>query len=350
MRIAEIFRSLQGEGRLTGADSVFVRASGCNLRCGFCDTPYASWSPEGEDLSVDEILDRINVILSEAKNLPGHQPAAVSIDRIQGSEFRVQDSEFKIQHSPLSALNSSPAHCPLPAAHCPLSITSDCHPPSSFILHPSSLDPSPCATTNFRSVPGLSSSEMSDIAHRPLPAAHCPLSTAPSLQSPPSKHIVLTGGEPMLFAELIPLSTALHNAGWHITIETSGTLYLPVACDLMSISPKLSNSTPPLKPDPRWTHRHDANRNQPQVVNRLIAEYDYQIKFVIDTPADCDEAESYLTAMPQIDRARVMLMPQGTDPAELAAKSQWLEPYCTQHNLLFCPRRHIEWFGPGRGK
>ena len=48
----------------------------------------------------------------------------------------------------------------------------------------------------------------------------------------------------MLFAELIPLSTALRNAGWHITIETSGTLYLPVACDLMSISPKLSNSTP----------------------------------------------------------------------------------------------------------
>jgi 7-carboxy-7-deazaguanine synthase len=45
-----------------------------------------------------------------------------------------------------------------------------------------------------------------------------------------------------------------------------------------------------------------------------------------------------------------MLMPQGTDPEELAAKTQWLEPYCTQHNLLFCPRRQVEWFGPGRGK
>ena len=50
MRIAEIFRSLQGEGRLTGTDSLFVRFSGCNLRCRFCDTRYASWSPEGEDL------------------------------------------------------------------------------------------------------------------------------------------------------------------------------------------------------------------------------------------------------------------------------------------------------------
>ena len=187
----------------------------------------------------------------------------------------------------------------------------------------------------------------------------------------------------MLFAELIPLSTALRNAGWHITIETSGTLYLPVACDLMSISPKLSNSTPhdnvgascattnlrsvpglsssAASPcatgyasasmcDPRWTHRHEANRHRPQVVNRLISEYDYQIKFVIDTPADCQEAEEYLTSMPHIDRSRVMLMPQGTDPAELAAKTQWLEPYCTAHSLLFCPRRHVEWFGPGRGK
>ena len=60
MRIAEIFRSIQGEGRLTGTESIFVRTSGCNLRCGFCDTPYASWTPEGEDLSVAEILDRID--------------------------------------------------------------------------------------------------------------------------------------------------------------------------------------------------------------------------------------------------------------------------------------------------
>ena len=56
MRIAEIYLSIQGEGLLTGTESVFVRASGCNLRCRFCDTPYTSWFPEGDDLSVDEIL------------------------------------------------------------------------------------------------------------------------------------------------------------------------------------------------------------------------------------------------------------------------------------------------------
>ena len=310
MRIAEIFRSLQGEGRLTGADSVFVRASGCNLRCGFCDTPYASWSPEGEDLSVDDILERVQTL--------SQQPTPVNDTRVQGSGFRVQ--------------HSSSAHCPLPTAHCAS---------SSFILL---IPPAPAS--------GL------------------------------SNHIVLTGGEPMLFTELIPLTAALRQRrlahhhrdlghalfarGLRFDVHQPETLEFH-ACAAGCATACLPSSAPgsqqaePDPPratgsasasicDPRWTHRHEANRNQPQVINRLIAEYDYQIKFVIDTRGDCDEAEEYLALMRRIDRARVMLMPQGTDAAELAAKAQWLEPYCAQHNLLFCPRRHIEWFGPGRGK
>jgi 7-carboxy-7-deazaguanine synthase len=59
MKIAELFHSLQGEGKLTGLPSVFIRASGCNLRCVWCDTPYASWNPEGENLPVPEILARV---------------------------------------------------------------------------------------------------------------------------------------------------------------------------------------------------------------------------------------------------------------------------------------------------
>src|SRR5260221_4033148 len=59
MFVSEIFYSIQGEGELTGIPSVFVRTSGCNLRCSWCDTKYASWTPEGESLSVDEVVREV---------------------------------------------------------------------------------------------------------------------------------------------------------------------------------------------------------------------------------------------------------------------------------------------------
>ena len=74
MRIAEIFRSRQGEGLLTGTPSVFVRTSGCNLRCWFCDTPYTSWEPEGDDLSIDEILRQVAAADCRHVVLTGGEP------------------------------------------------------------------------------------------------------------------------------------------------------------------------------------------------------------------------------------------------------------------------------------
>jgi 7-carboxy-7-deazaguanine synthase len=56
LRIAETFASRQGEGKLTGTPSFFIRTSGCNLRCWFCDTPYASWQPKGEAISIDSLV------------------------------------------------------------------------------------------------------------------------------------------------------------------------------------------------------------------------------------------------------------------------------------------------------
>jgi 7-carboxy-7-deazaguanine synthase len=262
VRIAEIFRSLQGEGFLTGAPSVFVRTSGCNLRCGFCDTPYTSWEPEGEDWSVEEILRRVDELLAE--------PSPSGRGQGEGEQLAIR-------------------------------------PP-----HPN-----------------------------PLPEGERADQTV--------RHAVLTGGEPMLFAELVPLAAELRRRGLHITIETAGTLYLPLACDLMSISPKLSHSTPSAERDPRWHDRHERSRHVPEVIRQLVREYPYQIKFVIDLPSDCDEMAAWLAAFPEIDRSRVLLMPQGTDVETLAQHAQWMEPLCRDRGLQFCPRKHIEWFGCTRG-
>lgn len=57
LKISEIFHSFQGEGLRQGEPTLFIRLSGCNLRCSFCDTKYA-WK-KGEDYSTAEVLNKI---------------------------------------------------------------------------------------------------------------------------------------------------------------------------------------------------------------------------------------------------------------------------------------------------
>jgi len=57
MMISEIFYSIQGEGMLAGVPSVFLRTSGCNLRCSWCDTPYAFH--EGTKRTVEDVVDEV---------------------------------------------------------------------------------------------------------------------------------------------------------------------------------------------------------------------------------------------------------------------------------------------------
>ena len=115
----------------------------------------------------------------------------------------------------------------------------------------------------------------------------------------------------------------------------------------MSISPKLSNSTPSVEHNGADGRRHEQSRHLPEVNYAPIAEaeYPYQLKFVINAPADCEEVEAYLEEFPEVDRTRVLLMPQGTDAPSLAARSAWLEPLSRDRGFRFCPRRQIEWYG-----
>jgi 7-carboxy-7-deazaguanine synthase len=222
LKIAEIFYSLQGEGSLVGVPSVFIRTSGCNLRCRWCDTPYTSWKPEGVDMSIESVLD---------------------------------------------------------------------------------------AATQY-----------------------------------PARHVVVTGGEPMIAPEIEALTAGLREADMHITIETAGTVFKSVVCDLMSISPKLSNSTP----EGEFAPQHERLRLQKDVLKKLMIHYGHQLKFVIDRPEDVAEAQSLadsLGAPPD----RVLLMPQGIESSELRDRSLWLAEVCKQHGYRFSPRLHVDLWGNRRG-
>ena len=74
LRVTEIFHSLQGETSRTGLPTVFVRLTGCPLRCGYCDTAYAFHG--GESLTLDEILSRVAALGAHYVTLTGGEPLA----------------------------------------------------------------------------------------------------------------------------------------------------------------------------------------------------------------------------------------------------------------------------------
>lgn len=83
MKISEIFYSIQGEGKLAGLPSAFIRTSGCNLRCTWCDSPYTSWQPEGDALSHDQILERLSGFPTKNVVFTGGEPLiAVGVEEL----------------------------------------------------------------------------------------------------------------------------------------------------------------------------------------------------------------------------------------------------------------------------
>lgn len=228
LRIAEIYQSVQGEGEFTGRSSIFIRTTGCNLRCWFCDTPFTSWHPEGTFQSVEQIIAHV---------------AGMNIE-----------------------------------------------------------------------------------------------------------HVVVTGGEPLLLPDIVPLTAQLRSLGHFVTIETAGTVFREATSDLMSISPKLANSTPDVRRSQLWSRRHEQLRHRPAVVRKLVATSSYQLKFVIDQPEDVSQVEQWLLEFPEIDRHRVWLMPQATTREELAEKSDWIQAAAETSGYRFTSRLHIEKYGNTRGR
>lgn len=238
--VAETFVSIQGEGKLTGVPSWFVRLSGCNLRCVWCDTPYASWRPEG-------VRRTVGALVEEAR----------------GSGVR---------------------------------------------------------------------------------------------------HAVVTGGEPMIFPMVEALTRELAREGFHITIETAGTVFRPVACQLMSLSPKLASSTPGAEDlrlagrESDWPVRHESRRLNFEAMQQLIDSHPspgVQLKFVVTERArererDVKEIEGILGRLGGWTAEDVVLMPEGVTAPSSALK-EFVVGECVRRGWRYGHRLHIELFGNRRG-
>lgn len=228
MKVSELFYSIQGEGKLVGVPSVFVRASGCNLRCTWCDTPYASWEPQGEDVSVEEIVRRVGAF--------------------------------------------------------------------------------------------------------------------------GARHVVLTGGEPMIMPEIVELCDAIKQRGMHITMETAATVYKEVKIDLASLSPKLSNSTPVEREGGRFARAHEQLRINLPVIQKFIETTpEFQLKFVVSSEEDLAEIRTILEGLSGVRSEDVLLMPEGTDVRTLEERSGWVSEICKREGFRYCPRLHVALYGNRRG-
>lgn len=90
MRVNEIFYSLQGEGHYTGTPAVFIRFSGCNLKCSFCDTDHSAFT----EMTEDEIVSRASGFPARHAVITGGEPllqiTASLVDKLHREGFYVQ--------------------------------------------------------------------------------------------------------------------------------------------------------------------------------------------------------------------------------------------------------------------
>jgi 7-carboxy-7-deazaguanine synthase len=97
MFITEIFKSIQGEGTRAGLPCIFVRLTGCNLRCTWCDTAYAFHG--GQKVSVVEVMDRVESLNRRSDG----STAGVSLVELTGGEPLLQEEIYPLAERLLAA-------------------------------------------------------------------------------------------------------------------------------------------------------------------------------------------------------------------------------------------------------
>ncbi|MDM8568411.1 7-carboxy-7-deazaguanine synthase QueE [Thiotrichales bacterium HSG1] len=163
------------------------------------------------------------------------------------------------------------------------------------------------------------------------------------------KHVVITGGEPFIQKEeLTILCEKLSAKGHHITIETNATIFAPVSANLISMSPKLSNSTPTSLKDKQWQKVHNRERLKLDVIRLFLDKYDCQAKFVISDIQDIQEVLELSKQLP-IPKEMIVLMPQGTQINDIEERQKWLVEVCKETGYRYSPRLHINIWGDKRG-
>jgi len=169
------------------------------------------------------------------------------------------------------------------------------------------------------------------------------------VQKHPTEYVVVTGGEPLLAPTIEELCQELKERGRHTTIETAGTIFKPIRCDLISVSPKLANSTPWRRQGGRFALQHERQRLKLPVIQKFLDNYDYQLKFVVAEKKDFAEIAEILEQLKTVERSRVLIMAEGRTTARLRARGRWIAELCKRYGYRFTPRLHIELYGNRRG-
>jgi 7-carboxy-7-deazaguanine synthase len=100
MYITEIFKSIQGEGTRAGLPCIFVRLTGCNLRCTWCDTAYAFHG--GKKMELEEVMARVDELAGRHNGAHGSQ-AAVPLVELTGGEPLLQEEVYELAEGLLIA-------------------------------------------------------------------------------------------------------------------------------------------------------------------------------------------------------------------------------------------------------